>query len=147
MNTDFFGLAVLLISLVFVIPLQVAALLGSMWVVNQLGGEKIHDRTYAEFDFENFNRHKLIELLIKLTVMIAPVSLLLHLFIFLFCYFTIRIHATPWGIILMLLEGGAVAAGLIYWLKVDRYRALILAGAVALFYIIVYGFFLHGKLS
>jgi len=147
MNTDILGLLVLLISLLVIIALQVGALMGIMWIMHRLIAEKLVDTTYAQFDFDNYRKPALVELLLKLGVIVAPATLLLHLFIFLFCWFSIRKFPSAWGFSLMILEAGAIAAGLHFVLKLDRFRLIMLAGGSALFYIIVYGLFLQGKLS
>jgi hypothetical protein len=147
MNLDIFGMLVLIVSLVLTVALQAGVMLGIMWILHKVAGEKMPDSNYGEFDFDNLQKRTLIELLVKLIVLLAPATFILHLFVFLFCSFSVRLHPSVWGFTLLLLEGGAIAAGLFYVLKLDRFRIIVLAGGSALFYIIYYALFLRGVLS
>ena len=143
MNIDLYGMLLLIAALILTVAVQVAAMLGIMWILHKVAADKMPDSNYLEFDFDNFQKPALIELLLKLAIVIAPATLILHLFVFLFCYLSVHRYPGLWGFSLTILESAAIAAGLFYVLKLDRFRIIVLSAGSALFYLIYYALFLR----
>ena len=143
-----FDLVVLVLSLIVAAVVQVAAAYGVMFGMHQGMGDKLEEKTYGGFDFDNFQKPAFAELMTKLSVIFLVPTFVLHV-LFYFCF-------SPWGfrqytvllsLLLLVLEAGAIGAGFAFVLKLDKVRAGILTGASVLVYLLLYWSFLYWKLS
>jgi len=147
---DIYGTLVLLLTTVVVSALLTAALFGVMFGIHKYAADKIPDTNYGNFDFNNITRATLSEFLARLSAIIFPPTILLHILIYILFPFPgthpFRQHAGLLTFILFVLETGAIATGLALILKLDRNRLIILTSVIAVLYLLVFWLILYDKL-
>jgi hypothetical protein len=91
--------------------------------------------SYGEFDFDNFQKPLLQDLMLRLAIMFAVPTILLHLLEFLFIGVTINRYRAIVCLTLFVLETAAIFAGFHFVFRLDKLRLLVLAGGSAIFYL------------
>jgi len=129
------GLFSLIVALVGIGIAQTALTLGIMFAMHKYIPEKLPEKNYGEFDFDAYDKNLLQNFVIKLLILIAGVTLLLHVLEYLVIYRNIIRHWGLYRMMLFVLETAAIAGGLFFLFKLDRTRLLILTGANAIIYL------------
>ncbi len=145
LNLDLLGFGVLLLMLVVMSAIQAVAALGIMWAMHKYWREKLTETTYGEFDFDNFQKPLLQDLLLRLAIMFAVPTILLHLLEFLFIGVMINRHRAIVCMVLFVLETAAIFAGFHFVFRLDKFRLLVLTGGSALFYLFWLWYLAAGK--
>lgn len=148
MSFDPLGFVVLLVSLLVAVVVQAGLALAAMYAMHRYLGEELPEKTYVQFDFDSFQMPAFTEMLTRLILIFLGPTLVLHVLTFLFVsFYAIRRHAYVVGSVLFVLETGAIAAGFVYLMRLDRKRAGILTGVSAVVYLLLLTMFLYRKLS
>ncbi len=96
--------------------------------------EHVTEALYGQFDFNNFQRVTFNELVMRLAVMFLPLTLVLHMFDYLFVGRQINRHPKLVGFLLFVLEVAGIAAGYFFVLRLEWIRAAILTAVSAILY-------------
>jgi hypothetical protein len=143
---DVFGLVVLFITLLVIGAMQAAAALGIMFGMPRLTPEKLTEKTYGDFDFDNVQKPAFVNLLTRLAVVFIGATFVLHMA----DYFLIGtlIRDPKYRILILLalflLESGAIAAALYFVFQLDRFRWIVLTAGSAFFYIFCLWYLVRG---
>jgi hypothetical protein len=135
---DIYGLIVLAIVLIVASALQVAVMFGAMFAMHKYATAKVPPAPYGSFDFDHIDKAHLQELALKLAAILYPPTIVLHLLEFVTIGIYIRAYPVLISACLFVLETAAISAGIAFILKVNRQRAVILAGVNSLFYLFLY---------
>jgi hypothetical protein len=146
MGFDLFGFVVLIFALIVVAFIQVAAALGIMYAMHMLLRDKLEETTYGQFDFDNFQKPAFYEMMSRLALIFLAPTMVLHVLEYLLVGIQIKRAPVAWRFGLLVLETAVIAAGLVYVLKVDRRRAIILTTASALVYVLLLWGVVYSKL-
>ena len=146
MNGFFAGTIVLVLALIVAASFQVAAIYGTMWCLHKYAGDKIHEHTYGQFDFNNFQKPQLSELLVRLAAIYFTPTILFHLLEYWIVGPYIKLYWAIVLLVLMVLETATVAVGLHFIIKLDRKRLIILTAASAVIYLLIYWLFISRNL-
>jgi hypothetical protein len=136
------GVVSLFVALLGVGAAQVALTFGIMFLLHKSAPwiqkqwpELTFETTYGTFDFDNFQKKDLRDLIVRLILIYVSVTLALHMFEYLIIYRRIIYHWRVGLAILFVLEVAGICAGLHYFLKLDRFRLIVLTASSALFYL------------
>lgn len=141
---DLLGLPILILILVVVGAAQIAVTMGVMFAMHKYMRDRLPDTLYGQFDFDNFQKPAFQDLLIRLAVVLAGATLVIHLLDYVLVGGEIRRYRFTVRFFLFLFETGAITSGLYYLFKLDWLRLAILAGANAIFYLFILWYLTHG---
>src|SRR4051812_7493272 len=76
---DLLGLVVLFVVLIIIGIMQAGVAMGVMYGMHKLYPEKLTETTYGSFDFDNFQKPALQDLLIRLAIVFVGATLIIHM--------------------------------------------------------------------
>jgi len=137
------GFISLLLALIEMSAFQVALLLAVMFAMHKKLRPRLSTATYGTFDFDAFEKGAFTELVIRLVLTYAPVTILLHMSYYVLVGRTR--HPFFFGVGLFAIESVLVTCALRTFFKLDTFRLVILSSFSAVVYLAL-KFFLVGRL-
>lgn len=135
MGLSFWGFFSLLLALIETAVLQVALILGLMFGLHKFYRDKLSGTHYGDFDFDTFDKLAFQQVVLKLGVLFGTVTILWHMLYYVLINRTR--HPNVFSITLFVLETAAIAAGLFFLFRLDRFRLVVLTLGCAIGYILL----------
>ena len=125
----------LLLALIETAALQVALAIGLMYGLHTYYRDKLTETRYGDFDFDTFEKAAFQQLVAKLAALFLSATIFFHMLYYLLIGRT-RHHAI-FSTTLFVLETAAIAAGLFFMFRLDRFRLAVLTLGCAIGYILL----------
>jgi hypothetical protein len=135
MGVTFLGFVSLLLALIAAAAVLVALALGLMFGLHKYYRDKLTDTHYGEFDFDAFTKDAFNQLVIKLATLFVAATFFIHMLYYLLINRTR--HRSLMSVTLFVLETAAIAAGLFFLFRLDRFRLAVLTTGCAIGYILL----------
>ena len=125
----------LLLALIETAALQVALAIGLMYGLHTYYRDKLTETRYGDFDFDTFDKGAFQQLVAKLAALFLSATILFHMLYYLLIGRTR--HQIIFSITLFVLETAAIAGGLFFLFRLDRFRLVVLTVGCAIGYILL----------
>ena len=143
MHFDLLGFIVLFFALIVVSLIQAGLALGAMYAMHKYWEQKLTEKLYAGFDFDNFQKAAFQEMVTRLVLVFFTTTMVLHLLYYLLIGRSR--YEKIFYLILFVLEMAGIVAGLQIVFKLDWLRLAVLGASSAFIYLFVLAFLHNGK--